>query len=143
MSYRQIIYHIVFSTKHRIYSIPENCADKLYRFIWSILKNNNCVLYQIGGMPDHIHILCDLHPNIALADLIRNIKGVSSHWLNKQEDFPDFGGWGESYAALTCSYAQKDILINYIKCQKEHHQKENFDIELNRLLMENGITSKT
>ena len=53
--------------------------------------------------------------------------------------FPKFAGWQDSYAALTYSIREKDMIINYIKNQKEHHKKENFYDELKRLLIENRI----
>ena len=90
-------------------------------------------------MEDHIHILSDLHPSIALADFVKSIKVATSLWLKQSADFPDFQGWGEGYAAFTYSYKEKEVLINYIKKQQEHHKKENTIEELKRLWIENGV----
>ncbi|MBN2635264.1 MAG: IS200/IS605 family transposase [Prolixibacteraceae bacterium] len=138
-SYRQIIYHIIFRTKlnQKTLSIQHN--EKLFKYIWGIIKNKNCHLYRINGMEDHIHILTDLHPGIALADFVRDIKTASSIWLKQADYFPNFIGWANGYAALTYSAWEKDKLINYIKNQQEHHKTESFEFEYRRLLEEHHI----
>jgi REP element-mobilizing transposase RayT len=90
-------------------------------------------------MNDHIHILSDLHPSIALADYIKDIKVSSSKWMKESGLFPDFNGWGIKYCALTYSYKEKETIVNYIKNQQEHHKKESFRDEIKRLFLENGI----
>ncbi|WP_319501273.1 IS200/IS605 family transposase [uncultured Draconibacterium sp.] len=138
-SYRQIIYQIIFRTKHNQKTLKADSRDQLYRYIWGIVKNKNCHLYRINGMEDHLHILSDIHPGIALADMVRDIKTASSVWLKSSTYFPDFNGWADGYAALTYSYWDKDKLINYIKNQQEHHKTETFEAEYRRLLEEHNI----
>jgi len=138
-AYRQILYHIVFRTKESEKTLHQEHQADLFQYIWGIIKNKNCVLFRINGMEDHIHILCDLHPSIALADFIREIKISSSKWIKASGFFPYFKGWGVKYCALTYSYKERDIVINYIKNQQEHHKKESFQDEIKRLLKEHGI----
>lgn len=90
-------------------------------------------------MEDHVHILCDLHPVIALADFIRDMKTSSSIWIKHSGKFPEFTGWADGYAALTYGWKDKERIVNYIKNQQEHHRKESFEGELKRLLKEQGI----
>ena len=103
-AYRQILYHIVFRTKGSEKTINQEYSQDLYKYIWGVIKNKKCILFRINGMEDHIHILSDLHPSIALADYIRDIKVSSSKWLKESELFPEFKGWGIKYCALTYSY---------------------------------------
>ena len=91
-------------------------------------------------MEDHIHILSDLHPSIALADFMRDIKTASSIWLKQQDNFSSFDGWADGYAALTYAWRDKDMIVNYIINQQEHHKKESFNDEYKRLLEEHEIT---
>jgi len=138
-SYRQILYHIVFRTKNgRKTLVPEHSGE-LYAYMMGIIKNKNCFLYRINGMEDHIHILSDLHPSIALADYMRDIKAFSSLWLKQSGKFPEFEGWAHGYAALTYAWRDKDMIANYIKNQQVHHQKETFEDELRRVLREHGV----
>ncbi len=90
-------------------------------------------------MEDHVHLLSDLHPSIALADFVREIKTSSSHWLKNNPRFPGFTGWADGYAALTYAWRDKDMIIEYIKNQREHHAQVDFITEYRRLLEEQGI----
>ncbi|WP_300599631.1 IS200/IS605 family transposase [Niabella sp.] len=139
MSYRQVFYQIVFSTKHRKKTIAESDCEQLYRYISGIVKNHKCKLYCINGVADHIHIFSDLHPCISLADYVKDIKIASNSWMKNSGLFPDFEGWQEGYGAFTYSIGEKDKIINYIRNQKEHHKKELFHDEFKRLLIENDI----
>jgi REP element-mobilizing transposase RayT len=138
-AYRQILYHIVFRTKKSEKTINQEYSTELNKYIWGIIKNKKCVLFRINCMEDHIHFLSDLHPSVALSDYIRDIKVSSAKWMKQSGMFPEFRGWGIKYCALTYSYRDRDMIINYIKNQQEHHKKENFQDEIKRLFREEGI----
>lgn len=138
-TYRQIYYQIVFGTKNRKPTIAKSHDETLYKYISGIIENKKCKLYRINGIEDHIHIMSDLHPSISLADYVKEIKVASSVWMKEHGMFPDFEGWQDGYGAFTYSLREKDMIINYIKNQKEHHRSENFYDEYKRLLIENGI----
>lgn len=138
-SFRQIFYHIVFGTKNREMSIPNENSELLYKFIWGIIRNKNCKLYRVNGSPDHVHIFCDLHPSISLESLVKDIKVASSIWMKGKIEFPQFKGWAEGYAAITVSLKEKNTIIEYIKNQKKHHRKVSFAEEHRKFLKDNGI----
>jgi REP element-mobilizing transposase RayT len=138
-TYRQILYQIIFCTKDRTPALVERCRPELYKYIWGVIDDHQCKLYRIGGIEDHIHILSDLHPSICLADFVKDIKLASSSWIKNTGWFPLFSGWQTGYGAFTYNVREKDVVIDYIKGQKEHHQKESFLAEYKRLLIENGI----
>ena len=96
-------------------------------------------IYRINGTENHIHILSDLHPSVALADFIKEIKTASNAWMKSSGKFQNFSSWAAGYAALTYAYRDKEMIINYIKNQKEHHKKVSFEDELRALLDEHGI----
>jgi putative transposase len=138
-SYKQILYHSVIGTKNRAFTIPDRHCEELYRYIWGIVKNKNCLLYQINGTGDHLHLLTDLPPTNALSDFIKDVKVASSKRMKHHGKFPLWNSWGDGYGAFTCSYRDKKLITNYIKKQKDHHKKETFLDEYKRLLEENGI----
>lgn len=138
-NYRQIFYHIVFSTKHRKPCICSEYEEDLYRYIYGIIKNKKCHLYQINGMQDHIHIFTDLHPTVCLSDLVKDIKVASNLWMKQSLKFPEFEEWQEGYGAFTYSVRERDRVKNYIKNQKKHHENENSTDEFRKLLIENEI----
>ncbi len=137
-SYTQIIYHIIFGTKYRIPAINEEYQRKLYQYIWGIIKNKNCTLYKIDGVEDHIHILSSLHPNLALADFIKDIKKNSSRCI-KENWFLTFQGWQVGYAAFTQNLSDKKRLAKYIANQKEHHRQVSFKQEYMNLPRQHNI----
>ena len=137
--YCQIFYQIVFGTKYRRPTIREATCAELYQYISGIIRNNNCKLYRINGVEDHIHIFSDLHPTLCLSDYVKNIKVASSIWMKESGKFPKFEAWQEGYGAFTYSIREKNMIINYVKNQKEHHKRETFYDEFKRLLTENGV----
>ena len=138
-TYKQIVYQLVFSTKNRERTLTKINREVLFKYIWGILKNNDCHLYRINGVEDHLHIVTSLHPSIALANLIKDIKVASSKMIKVENLFPNFKGWQDGYGAFTYQYNVIDNLIKYVKNQEEHHKKESFIDEYKRLLIEFGV----
>ena len=138
-TYTQIRYQIVFSTKNREQTLDKQNQKELYKYIWGILKNKNCHLYQIGGVEDHIHIISDLHPSVSLSSYIKDIKLASSKYIKDKKLFITFDGWQEGYGAFTYSIKEKDKIIEYVKNQEQHHLKKTFKEELIELLKEHEI----
>ncbi|MDR1553486.1 MAG: IS200/IS605 family transposase [Prevotellaceae bacterium] len=139
MSYTKLLYHIVFRTKHGKNTIPEQHEKELYAYIKGIIENKKSKLYRIGGMPNHIHLLFDMHPTFALSDFMKELKEYSSKWLKSNPNFSDFESWAVSFAAFTYNLNDKQTIINYIKNQKEHHKTVSFEEEYRQFLIENGI----
>jgi len=138
-SYRQILYHLTFHTRNSEKVLHNPGNEELFKYIWGVINNKKCRLYRINGVEDHIHIVCDLHPSIALADLVKDIKVSSSIWIKEKGIYPLFSNWAESYGAFTLSIREKDTIIKYVMNQQEHHKRENFREEFIRLLKENGV----
>ena len=138
-SYRQLLYHIILRTKSSRKSLTLEDSNELYAYLMGAIKNKKCFLYRINGMEDHVHILCDLHPSIALADFIRDIKTSSSIWLKKSDKFPKFHGWSVGYAAFSYAWRDKNMIANYIKNQRVHHRKRTHEAELRSILKSQGI----
>ena len=138
-TFAQIYYQIVFSTKNRERVLQANKRDDLFRYTWGILKNQDCHLYRIGGVEDHIHILTSLHPTIALSALVKDIKVATSTWIKKENIFPKFSHWQDGCGAFTVSHSDKDAVIEYIKGQEEHHKKVSFEDELREFLIEHEV----
>lgn len=139
-TYTQILYQIVFSTKNRVPVLQKDKRPELFKYIWGILKNKNCHLYQINGVEDHIHILTHIHPSISLSDLVKDIKVASSIYIKENNLFKNFIGWQSGYGAFTYSINEKERLINYIQNQEEHHKKTSFRDEYISLLNEFDIS---
>ncbi len=138
-TYTQILYQIVYSTKHRKPTLVKENRSELFKYIWGILNNKKCHLYRINRVEDHIHIVTHIHPSIAPADLVKDIKLASSGHIKEKGLFPDFGGWQDGYGAFTYSFNAKNDLVKYVKNQEEHHKTKTFREELIEMLEEHGV----
>ena len=138
-SYRQIYYQIIFGTKYRNPTINRQYDKELYAYIYGIITKQKCRLYRVNGIEDHIHIFCDLHSSLSLAQFVQDIKVASNLWIKASGKFPLFTGWQVGYGAFTYSIREKDMIINYVKKQKQHHHTESYFEEYKRLLIENKI----
>ncbi|NSW93515.1 MAG: IS200/IS605 family transposase [Bacteroidales bacterium] len=138
-TYTQIHIQVVFSVQNRYCLISDKWKDELYQYITGIVRNNNHKLLAINGMPDHIHILIGLRPSQSVSDLMQDIKGDSSKWINEKRYINGRFSWQEGYGAF--SYSRSDIskVIQYINDQLIHHRMKDFDQEYQDLLDEFGI----
>ena len=100
-------------------------GERAFDIFSRLLKER--IIFITGGIEDHIHIVCDLHPSVALANLIKDIKLASSDKIKHDNIFPAFNGWQDGYGAFTYSIKEKERLINYVKNQKQHHKKISFE----------------
>ena len=116
-----------------------NERPQLFKYIWGIIAKKNCHPYFINGVEDHLHIATHIHPMIALAPLLKDIKLASSSFISDNSLLKNFGGWQDGYAAFTCSYQDKEKLIDYIRNQEAHHKTVSFKEELIALLKEHGV----
>jgi putative transposase len=139
-TYTQIIYQIVIGTKFREKVLTKNNREELFKFINGILKNKQCVLYQVNGVEDHIHIVTHIHPTVALASLVKDIKLACSLYIKENNLFPHFKGWQDGYGAFTYSLKEKDRLIAYVQNQEEHHKHKSFMQEYKKLLIKHNIS---
>jgi REP element-mobilizing transposase RayT len=129
----------VFSTKNRVPALLADKRDALFRYIWGILKNQNCHLYRVNGVEDHLHIFTSIHPAICLADLILDIKTSTNKFIKKERLFPAFTNWQDGYSAFTISHSDRNDVIEYIKNQEPHHKKVSFKDELRAMLEKFGV----
>ncbi|AFU20370.1 MULTISPECIES: IS200/IS605 family transposase [Actinobacillus] len=135
MSYTKLFYHIVFRTLQSVPAINEENEKELYQYIWAFCQQQKCTLHRINGMPDHLHLLVEIHPSMAVADFVKQLKNASHKWLEHHSDlFPDFYAWSKGYCALSYSEHEIGKIINYIKGQKEHHKTWSFVDEMKALL---------
>lgn len=133
-TYTQIYIHVVFSVKGRQNLIQKKWKDELFKYISGIAKGKQQKVYAIGGVEDHIHILLSIKPNIALSDLVREIKSNSSKWINEKSLVMGRFEWQAGFGAFSCSHSQLESVIVYINNQEEHHTKKNFKFEYIEML---------
>ena len=133
-TYTQIQIQFVFAVKHRNGLIHASFKDELYQYISGIVKHNNHKLLCINGMPDHVHILIGLRPSQSISDLLQDIKGSSSKWINEKKFLSVKFEWQEGYGAFSYAKSEIDSVIKYINNQEAHHKTKSFLEEYIELL---------
>jgi putative transposase len=138
-TYSQLMLHIVFSTRHRARHITPQLADRLYPYIGGIVRAEKGMLYEIGGIEDHVHLYLRWRPDGSVSDLMRTVKARSSKWVHDTFSNLSAFAWQQGYSVFSVSKSQEDAVKRYIVGQHEHHQKEDFRLELLRLLRAHEI----
>jgi putative transposase len=133
-TYTQIFIHAIFVVKGRLNLIPKDKKDELYKYITGIIQNKHNKLYIINGMPDHIHILFGLNPDESLSSLMKEVKRVSSLYINKNKWVQGKFEWQAGYGAFSYSKSQTNIVCKYIANQEKHHKIKTFREEYIELL---------
>ncbi len=133
-TYTQLYVHIVFSVKGRQPLIPKQHKAELHQYITGIITNKKQKVIQINSMPDHIHILVGITPDIAISDLVRAIKRSSTPFINGKRWGVGKFMWQEGFAAFTYSHSQLKDVATYIQNQEAHHSHKTFGEEYLELL---------
>ena len=138
-TYFQLFYHLVWSTKNRVLSIPPLFEERLHGYIGGAFKTKGCLPIAIGGMPDHVHVWIAIPPTYVISEVVRNIKVATTKWVRETNPHCFDFAWQEGYGAFSVSVSNKNAVINYIKNQKEHHKGRSFKDEFLILLKQHEI----
>ena len=125
-TFTQIYVQIVFVVQGRQNLIKNEHKEELHKYITGVIKKKNQKLIAINCMPDHTHIFIGLKPNMALSDLVRDIKNNSSTFINKKKWIPGKFNWQRGFGAFSYSHSQIDKVIKYIQNQEQHHAHKSF-----------------
>ncbi len=125
-TYTQIHLQFVFAVKNRNALIKAEWENDLYKYITGIVTHQEHKLLAINGMPDHLHLLVGMRPHQSVSELLQDIKGDSSKWINQNKLTPYKFEWQEGYGAFSYGASQVDNVIEYIHQQKQHHSKKTF-----------------
>jgi len=136
----QIYLHIVFSTRERRLLLKsKDHRVAMHAYLAGACNNLGCPALVVGGVEDHVHILCRFGRGISISDLIRDLKRESSKWF--KEKFPpsvDFY-WQSGYGVFSLSPSHVEAVRQYIVNQEEHHRRETFQDEFRRLCVKYGL----
>lgn len=132
----RLLIHIVFSTKQREALIEPGVEADLYAYIGGICRNMDSPLLAINGTMDHVHMMVSMSKNIALADLLLNVKRDSSKWMH---DRVNRFAWQSGYFAFSIGESGVTALERYIARQKDHHRDVLFVDEVRSFLRKYGV----
>ena len=130
--------HVVFSTKNHEPRIAAEWRERLHAYLGGVARQSGSIPEGVGGVADHVHLLLGLTATARLADVVRDIKAVSSSWVHDEIGDRAFA-WQEGYGAFTVSPSHRENVRSYIARQEEHHRKRTFQDEYLGLLERCGV----
>jgi putative transposase len=140
-SLAQVYLHLVFSTKDRYpFLRHEALRDEMHRYLGGACNQLECPVLRVGGIADHVHVLCRLARTISIANLVLEIKRESSKWIKTKADALGTFHWQSGYGAFSISPSHVDELVHYIDNQESHHHHESFQDEFRRIMAKVGLT---
>jgi len=128
-TYTQIHIQFIFAVKYRKGVILASWKDELYKYLTGIVQNNKHKMISINGMPDHIHLLAGIRLSQSISDLMKDLKGSSSKWINEKKFTKERFEWQEGYGAFSYGKSQVKNVISYIENQEKHHKRKSFKEE--------------
>lgn len=140
MSHTALTYHLVFGTYRREHVIDMTHERELYKFIFDFSEDRGIYIRRIGGMPDHVHILCDIPAKIPVSEYVKLLKTETSKFMRVNAHFPKWKKWADGYGAFTVDASLREVRRKYIMNQREHHASMDFAAEYRKLLDDAGIS---
>ena len=125
-TYTQIHLQFVFVVKFRKALIDKSFKEELYQYITGIVQSYGHKMLAINGVEDHVHVFIGMRPTQSISDLMQDIKGSSSKWINEKKFLKVKFEWQEGYGAISYSKSHVQNVINYVKNQEKHHAKQTF-----------------
>ena len=133
-TYTQIYIHVVFAVSGRQSPIPKEHKVEIYKEMTTVIQNQKQKVMAINGMADHLHILIGMSPDIALSDLVRDVKSASSRLINDKRWVRGHFNWQLGFGGFSYSRSQVPAVAKYIENQEKHHARRSFRDEYLALL---------
>ncbi len=139
-SLSRILLHIIFSTKDRFPFLSENdLRRRMHAYLAGAFYELESPAIEVGGIEDHVHILCLLSRNHPVSELIKKAKANSSSWAKNQGGRCIKFSWQSGYGAFSIDQSQINSVQKYIQSQEEHHRKRTFQEEYIEILRQYRI----
>jgi REP element-mobilizing transposase RayT len=138
-SLSKVLVHLVFSTKNREAWLGENLRPEVHRYLGGVASHQGCDPLCVGGVADHVHLLCVLSRTMTQADLVMELKRASSRWIKQRFEGMAGFAWQNGYGAFSIGQSQLAEVVRYIESQDEHHRRVGFQEEYRAFLKRYGL----
>jgi REP element-mobilizing transposase RayT len=128
----RLYYHLVWATKNREPLIQHGLEDRLYAYLVLKAAELGVYVYAVNGWEDHVHLIVAIPPSLALAGVVKRLKGASSHELNLPLGLESAFAWQRGYGALSLGERQRPDAEAYVRNQKAHHSQQSANAWLER-----------
>lgn len=131
--------HAMFSTGDQLPLITPAIEKKIYKFMKEQFELCGCQCRIINGASDHVHVLFQMNYKMAITDILKMVKGTTSHWINANELTEEKFSWQKGFNAFSVDVDNLDKVELIISVQKRVHTFESYQEELVRYLLIHGI----
>ncbi len=139
-SLAKVLVHIVFSTKNRSpFLSDKNVREEMHAYLGGTCNNLDCPVLTVGGVADHVHILCVLSRNLSIAKVVGDIKRGSSKWAKTKGRMLTKFAWQNGYGVFSVGESEVERVRGYIMGQEDHHRKKTFQDEFRSFLKDYGV----
>jgi putative transposase len=139
-SYTKILVHLVWATKNRERVLTKEVRPLVQRHISEYARENQIALEALNVQMEHVHALINLSSNQKVEDVVKLLKGESSHWINDENMIAQKFSWQRGYGAFSVSPSHYERLKLYINNQDEHHRRKTFAEEYQTILRKYGFS---
>lgn len=120
--FHEIVFHFVFATKERAPALTAPIQRLLFNHLRQVCAELRCDLHEIGGIEDHVHVLASLQPSHRIDIIADTLKTSAAEMINKLSLNTTLE-WEEGYGVLSLRNKDIEVVSEYIRTQKERHQK--------------------
>ena len=139
-SLAKVVVHIVFSTKNRHpFLADSNIRKEMHAYLGGTANQLGCPVITVGGIADHVHLLCVLSRNLSIADFVGDIKRSSSKWVKTKGKLLTKFAWQNGYGVFSVGESDVERVKAYIAGQEKHHVKKKFEDEYRSVLKDYGV----
>ncbi len=139
-SYTKIYVHLIWSTKNRERLLVKDVRPKVRQHVLQNAKQKSIHIDCLNMQIDHVHMLVSLSSDQKVDDVVKLLKGESSHWINSENLIRPKFSWQRGYGAFSISSSHIEAVRAYIMNQDEHHRKISFGEELRTILRKYGYS---
>lgn len=139
MPHVKVWLHFVWTTKNRLPVLTEDIRHQLFEHIRQNAKAKGIFIDHINGWLEHVHCLISLGTEQTISEVVRLLKGESSHWINSNNLVRGKFVWQHEYFAVSVSESGVDKVRDYIRRQEEHHRFKPFADEFDAMIEKFGF----
>ncbi|HEX8906770.1 MAG TPA: IS200/IS605 family transposase [Longimicrobiaceae bacterium] len=118
--FTQLYIHLVWATWDRLPLLSSELLEVVDRAVRHECVELNVEVEAFGGVADHVHLLVRIPARVSVADLVKQVKGATSHLINQRLKVPF--KWQGGYGAFSVSKAVLPRVRDYVLNQQQHHE---------------------
>jgi REP-associated tyrosine transposase len=140
VSYWRLFYHLVWATYERLPLINPDIERLIRGVLHSKAKDLGIFIHESGMVADHVHLVVSIPPTLAIAEVVSQLKGSTSHAVNHlSERASTRFQWQDGYAVLSVGEPSLPSVLAYVHGQKEHHAHGTTNDVFERLAPEHKV----